>query len=49
MEKQALAKMTSGGGDNRYRKLCGLGEYANKNRKGVRSTNKGEQDSGEYP
>lgn len=49
LAKQSLAKMTRGGADNKYRKLCGLGEYANKNCKGVRSTDEGEQDKGEYP
>lgn len=39
----------AGGADNRYRKLCGLGEYANKNSKSVRSIDEGEQDKGEYP
>lgn len=48
LAKQSLAKMTRGA-DNKYRKLCGLGEYANKNCKGVRSVDEGEQDNGEYP
>ena len=37
------------GADNKYRKLCGLGEYANKNGKSVGSIDEGEQDKGEYP
>lgn len=39
----------AGGADNKYRKLYGLGEYANKNSKSVRSIDEGKQDKGEYP
>lgn len=47
--KTIACENDTGGSDSKYRKLCGLGEYANKNSKSVRSVDEGEQDKGEYP
>lgn len=43
------AKSKWGGYDNKYRKLRGIGEYANKNGKDSRNANNGQSSEGEYP
>ena len=44
-----MLQKSRGGYDNKYRKLRGLGEYANKNGTFNGYANKGQQEDGEYP
>ena len=49
IDSQAMVQMTRGGGDNKYRKLRGIGEYDMQDSFNSRNVDKGQSEKGEYP